>query len=474
RQARMLHEQIRLTRAWIADHNGVFIVDGPEVEPNPFLDSPVISDKSGHKLIKHNPSMVIRSLSLYAVRRGLFRYGVTSLDPINPANTPDRFEVESLKQFQEGTREAIRIVDSDKEKTLRYIAPLKVKESCLECHSRQGYEIGDIRGGLSLSIPMGWAYQGIHENNRMLLAIAVATICLVSLFLFYLVDFLIVRRVQKLSRHIENYPEQPISTDLGKEVGANDEVGRLNYKFSELCRRLETSQEELEKTRQQVFQSEKLASLGRLMAGIGHEINNPLGGMLNCVKSMRQNTADQELQKRYLELVEKGLLRIKNTVRQLLNFGRQESLTLERVRVKDLIKECVELISYGLKSIKIQTDYRASEILPVNSEALKQVVMNICLNGIQAMPEGGILRLKTWEADSWLHIHISDSGEGIDKNDLPRIFDPFFTTKEVGEGTGLGLSVSYSLVEQMGGRIFVNSDKGQGTIFHIELPLRKE
>ncbi len=475
RQARMLSKQVLMTRKWIADHNGLFIMKAPGVEANPFLTKEAeIEDVAGRKFVKRNPAMVTRELSEYSSKEGFCRYRVTTLKPINPANAPDPWERKSLVNFERSAlEEKVEVTLLGEQQVLRYIAPLYVEKSCLECHAHQGYKEGDIRGGLSVIIPMDWAFTGIEKNNRMLFFIAAATILVVGVALYLMVDLLMVRRMGSLARAMSRYPAEKEGVPQLEEAG--DEVGQLAENFHELCRRLETSQQELVKTREQVYQSEKLAALGRLSAGVAHEVNNPLGGMLNCVKSMREAPGDATMQERYLGLMEGGLKRIGGIVQQLLKFGRREPLRFSMASVDELIKESSVLLEYGLKNVELKLDLGLpDEKYPIDSGALQQVIVNISLNAIQAMPEGGILRVHSWAAEKMLHIEIGDTGSGISEEHLSQIFDPFFTTKDVGKGTGLGLSVTYSLVARMGGIIEVESEEGVGTTFHISLPKSPE
>lgn len=306
----------------------------------------------------------------------------------------------------------------------------------------------------------------------MLFLYGIITICLVGITIFLLIDFLVVRRLGVLAKAMDRFPgESDLKASLPSGI---DEIGRLSTDFKKLCNRLKISQLELDQSREQVFQSEKLAALGRLAAGVAHEVNNPLGGMLNCVKSMQESPDDQNMRERYLELLSKGLMRIGHVVNQLLNFGRQEPALLRKISVDSLIQECLVLLQYGLKNIDLQMDFNVHNKYSIDVEALKQVVVNICLNAIQAMPDGGTLKVETRETGSSIFMRIEDSGIGIEKDDLQKIFEPFFTTKDIGEGTGLGLFVTYSLVQRMNGSIVVESEKGRGTCFRIELPVGKE
>ncbi len=471
-QARMLYQQILLTRQWASDHNGLFVLKRKGVESNPFLELPIVKDNAGHTYFMRNPAMITRELSQYSKRDGLGHFRVTSLNPINPVNIPDAFEKNALLLFAKGTEEITTVNTSEIGRVVRFIAPLKVTESCLSCHARHGYKYGDIRGGLSITIPINWADNLIRRNSHSLIFIGVVSIFLVTIALFLMFESLIVHRINRLSKAMDNFPEDLPEQHLLPSV-FKDELDDVNDSFVLFCDRLKKSQNELLKARNQAHLNEKMASLGILTAGIAHEVNNPLGGMLNCVKSMRENPEDKELVKRYLPLIEKGLRQIELTMRQLLNFGRTEPLSLREVDLNTLVNECLELLSYKHKNIRFDINIDISKSHLLDAEALKQIIINIGLNAIQAMPDGGYLKIECKEINNELILIFQDSGTGIAEKNLPYIFDPFFTTKDVGEGTGLGLAVTFTLVQLMNGNISVESGKGTGTVFTISIPTNK-
>jgi two-component system NtrC family sensor kinase len=472
-QARILYKQILLTRQWVSDHQGLFLVKTAGVSENPYLHESVIRADDGTVFVKRNPAMVTRELSEYAAKSGFCWFRITSLEPINPANKADDFERAAMERFKEGLPEFEAITESPEGRVHRYIAPLLVQESCLTCHAEHGYSVGDIRGALSISVPLAWADKVIHKNNSTIIRYSVFSIFAVALALTYLFNKLVARRIDRLSQAMENYPDQDYSVSDDKHL-YGDEIGRLITRFGELCERLDKAQRDLDKTMQQAFYSEKMASLGQLTAGIAHEINNPLGGLLNCVKTMQEEPENLELHNRYIPLLEKGLRRIEHIMRQLLNFGRKAPLTFSKVNVDEIIRECFELLEYRLRNITLTLDLHLHESHCIDVEALRQIIVNTALNSIQAMPEGGSLTVRTKRTHTRMVITVQDTGTGIDPLIMNKIFDPFFTTKEVGEGTGLGLAVTYSLVQQMGGSIEVESELGKGTAFTISLPASRE
>lgn len=469
-QARMLHKQILLTRQWASDHNGLFIMKKEGINENEYHNLQTLTDTAGHTFYMRNPSMITRELSAYAKRDGLGYFKITSLNPINPSNSPDQLEVKALHEFANGSEESIVLDEDEMGKIVRFIAPLKVTDSCLKCHAEHGYSLGDTRGALSIRIPINWAAELKERNLHSLIIIGVVSILVVTIALFLMFESLIVQRIHRLSEAMDRFPENvPDKSTLPSLFG--DELDVVSDNFVMFCDRLKKSQDDLLKTKTHAHQSEKMASLGILTAGIAHEVNNPLGGMLNCVKAMRENPEDQALQERYLPLLDKGLKQIETIMRQLLNFGRTEPLNIRKIDLNRLFEECTQLLSYRLKNITLKTEIDIGEEYLLDAETVKQIIINIGLNAIQAMPDGGDLTISCKQQDDDLILGFRDTGVGIKSEDLPYIFDPFFTTKDVGEGTGLGLAVTYTQVLRLHGTIAVESEPGKGALFTITFPV---
>jgi signal transduction histidine kinase len=292
--------------------------------------------------------------------------------------------------------------------------------------------------------------------------------------IFVMFDQLVVKRLKVLAGEMDQYPK-PHSTNNFALAETDDEIGMLAKHFRKLCQRHDRFQQELDASREQVFQSEKLAALGRLVAGVSHEINNPLGGMQNCIQTLRKHPDNPETVSRYLELLNQGVASIKNTVQQLLKIGRKEPLVLQLGNVDQMIRECLELTCMGRDDILLDTRLSVQQPVLVSMEILRQVIVNLAGNAVQAMGRsGGTLTVTSGVDVGSLLIEVADTGPGIAPEHQDKIFEPFFTTKEVGEGTGLGLSVSYSLVEGMGGELTAGNRSEGGAIFTVAIPLGHE
>ncbi len=227
---------------------------------------------------------------------------------------------------------------------------------------------------------------------------------------------------------------------------------------------------------QQIRQSEKLAAVGTLSGGIAHELNNPIGVILSFVQLSRMSPAlagDEELADN-LQEIEKAANRCKKIVEELLQFSRPSiDRQMAPVRINEPLDSALFLVSTQRKIREVEVRRNLAEGLPMvlgNSNQLAQVFINLVQNAVQAMGKGGILSLETGLRDGMVYASVSDTGEGISPENLKRLFEPFFTTKAPGQGTGLGLSVSYGIVERHGGRVEVSSKEGEGSTFTVLLP----
>lgn len=251
---------------------------------------------------------------------------------------------------------------------------------------------------------------------------------------------------------------------------------------------LEAANRRLRETQIQLVHSEKMASLGQLVAGIAHEINNPLSFVVSHVYSMdkwleevaerdREALSEQSLRRlrkasaRISDIVQ-GLDRVKNLVVKLRSFSRLDEDEWTSLDVHDAIETVLLFLHYRIKDrIKVVRDYRADRELPCRSGQINQVLMNIVANAVEAIEDEGTVTIATAVRDGAFEITVSDTGQGFPEEVRQKLFDPFFTTKPVGQGTGLGLAISYGIVRAHQGSIDFDSVEGKGTTVTIRLPL---
>ena len=265
-------------------------------------------------------------------------------------------------------------------------------------------------------------------------------------------------------------------------IRAHDEFGKLGGAFNQMTHDIERSHKELQHTvntlkttQAQLVQSEKLSAVGEFVAGVAHELNNPLAAVMGFSEMLKDADVDEDL-RRHLDLIFKSALRCRKIVQSLLSFARRHQPERKPVAVNKLIDEVLEIVAYQLRTSNVEVVCQFAPRLPLvlaDGHQIQQVVLNLINNArqaIEAHQASGRITIRTDMQEVVIRIAIQDNGPGIAPENLTRIFDPFFTTKEVGKGTGLGLSLCYGLIREHGGNITVSSEPGKGATFTIELP----
>jgi signal transduction histidine kinase len=227
---------------------------------------------------------------------------------------------------------------------------------------------------------------------------------------------------------------------------------------------------------EQLLQVEKLSSLGLLAAGIAHEVNTPITGISSFTQMLLKETPESDHRNTMLKKIETQTFRAAEIVNGLLNFSRMNGSEFKHLDVNQLLQESLALLEHQLtrSHIRIQSSLDGSVPLVYgNAGKLQQVFVNLLLNAKDAMPSGGELEVKTVKNDTMVIVDINDTGVGISEENIRRIYDPFFTTKRSEKGTGLGLAVTYGIIQEHGGGIFVDSEPTKGTHFRLKLPTRQ-
>lgn len=350
---------------------------------------------------------------------------------------------------------------------------------------------------------IGILYVGMLEKpyldttNRVMITFTfMALLCVVLLLvILYFSTNRIIEPLHKMVIATEKIAKGDLSHKV--KVASKDEIGLLAASFNRMTTDLQAANEKLiewgktlekkveERTRELInmqahlIQSEKLASLGKLAAGIAHEINNPLGGVLIYSHLILEDTSKDSPHYENLKKIVKETSRCKDIVKGLLEFARPKEPEMSLVDINDLVNKSLYIIEGQALFQNIKIVRQFSNNIPktvADNSQLQQVFMNIIMNAAEAMGESGTLTLKTSlnGKGKYISIDFMDTGHGILEKDMKQLFEPFFTTKEVGKGTGLGLAISYSIIQKHGGTIDVKSKPDEGAIFTVRLPIKRE
>jgi two-component system NtrC family sensor kinase len=253
---------------------------------------------------------------------------------------------------------------------------------------------------------------------------------------------------------------------------SRDELGELTARFAGMMNRLEVLHHEQQRAHQKQAGTERLAAIGTLVAGVAHEINNPLAGLKNCLRRIEKRDLTEPKQAEYLEMMSDGLARIEAIVRQLLDFARPSVLESTSVHLSQIVRDNVSLLRPTLGQRRVVWDVEVADAaVQADRKKIGQAFLNIALNAAYVTPDGGRLQIRGASRPGQAGLVIIDEGPGIPAHLKERVWDPFYSTKPEGEGTGLGLPVSRSIVEAHGGELTLEDAPGGGTAVTLWLPL---
>lgn len=490
-QAKALFQQIVITRRWIADHGGVYVEQLPWVKPNPYLLNPTIQDVQGKRYVRQNPAMVTKQLSQYAQREGLFVFHITSLKLMNPGNAPDDFEARALKEFETaGGKEASEIAMLSGAPYFRYIAPLYVERSCLACHEKQGYKIGDVRGGISISLPMDYAMATLRTGRQYMLVGGAAAASVLLLALYLITRKLVIAPIGALRKQMARFssdgnPDIPV-------IRSGDEIEGLSRSFVDMAVSLNEYhtclQEKIKvSTKELTDKNEALARSSRsksdFIAMTSHELRTPLtsikGAMdyLSVKLAMREFDEDRDLFI-FFEMIKKNADRLIRLVNNLLDYERIELGSLE-MDFRDVnLKEVFQEVIMGFKPLaeekNVSIRLHAMDVSAiVDEDRMKQVLTNLLSNALNFSPSCSQIAVSLTCRDEDVCAAVEDRGIGIAPDERDAIFKQFYTRDTRG-GTGLGLPICKGIIESHGGAIGVENGEDGGSRFWFRIPRTRE
>jgi len=343
-------------------------------------------------------------------------------------------------------------------------------------------------------IMLGWSESLLagEEFTKIMPYIMVSYIAMfgltVAIFGWRLISKLIVQPLRVLLDATEKAGQGELEHRV--PILENNEIGDLAISFNNMIEslsenrstleehvsELEVLNQDLARTQRELLSSEKLASVGRLAAGVAHEIGNPLASISGYLGIVGKRDYLKDLDREMIERIQSEVGRINEIIMELLDYSRPHEKSEEMIDLNDSVESALTLLSAqkGFEKIDLKTEFSDLPSFMGSKSAIQQVIMNLVLNSAYAMPDGGTLIIKTAKKEingtAGSVLFVKDTGTGISESELGSIFDPFFTTKDPGEGTGLGLSVCQRIIEDLNGKISVSSLEGEGTEFSVWIP----
>ncbi len=429
-------ERILTSRAWNSQHGGVYVPITATIQPNLYLKDTLrdIVTVDGMKLTKINPAYMTRQIAEIDKEKYALQFHITSLNPIRPANKADKWETKALNLFEGNAVELLEHVITDSSSLYRYMAPLITEKSCLNCHSHQGYKLGDIRGGISVSFP---SVVYIKAVNNQLLFLAIIHLILLSLGVIGLVVYS--RLTNKYFYLIKN---------------KNEELVQLN------------------------------ATKDKFFSIIAHDLKGPFNSLIGFSELLidevkNGNYSNVEKFSTFIYLTSNQTF---NLVLNLLEWSRSQTGKIEfnpeSILFSNLIDEINNLLisQADKKGIKLINKISCDLTVFGDKNMLETVIRNLVSNAIKYSRKGGIIIIESAELKDSIQISVSDNGVGISEENIEKLFLIEHNLSTLGtdneNGTGLGLILCKEFVDKHNGKIWVESEVGKGSEFKFILPVK--
>ena len=474
-------------RLWGTKHGGVYVPPTEQTPPNPYLahlkERDVVTT-DGKKLTLMNPAYMIKQvMDDYTELFGITGRIVGQI-ALNPDNVADEFESEAIDAFIAGTKDEVIEQTIYKGKPhLRLVRPFVMEKGCVQCHGHLGFKEGDVRGAIGVSIPLEPYTKSSEEGIRGMI-FTHALIYIIGVMGIVFITY----------RSYLNLKDRQIASDELKELNKN-----LDFKVKQRTLELEDSLEALHKMQNKLVETEKMSSLGSLVAGVAHEINTPLGVSITGIthiqsetkavlKALNENSLGKNALQEYFEVVDEMAgsiyLRLRSAATLIRSFKQvaidQHAEDKRKFNLSSYCNEVLLSLHGKLKHTKIKVINEIDKSIEINtyagvfSQTWTNFIMNSLIHGYADENAEGKIYIKGWIESERLHLTYEDDGQGVDEKNLQKVFDPFFTTKLGSGGSGLGLNIIYNLVlHKLNGEINCDSKLGHGVKMTIIVPMKE-
>ncbi len=461
-EAKALFNNMVMIRLWNSTHGGVYVKQTENIQPNPYLPDNVMKNDKGDNFVKVNPAWMTKQISQITNSRSNYYFKITSLDPINPSNKADAFEKEGLQYFNKNKDEKYYYKLSIEDNKFDFIGKLNTEPECLQCHAVHNYKVGDIRGGIRVSIPISNVAESIEiiNNDTMNFIYLLIVLALITWgIVYYLIGKIFTQHkaLEDINLNLEERVKEEVAKNLQKEI--------------------------------QLSNQSKLVAMGEMIGNIAHQWRQPLSVIssgatgLKMQKSFGVMTEDNF--NKVLDSINENAQYLSQTIDDFKNFIRGDKTAVDFL-LKNNTDSFIKIVDSSIKNhhIHVVLDLEENINLHGYPNELIQCFINIFNNSKDAFNDNGIKEedrfvfISQHIKEEFVIIEFKDSAGGIVEDVLDKIFDAYFTTKNDSRGTGLGLHMTKDIITNMGGTIkatneeYTYMDKQyKGAKFRITLPL---
>ena len=461
-EAKALFNNMVMIRLWNSIHGGVYVKETKNTKPNPYLPDNVMKNDKGENFVKVNPAWMTKQISQITNSRSKYYFKITSLDPINPSNKADDFETQGLKYFEKNRDKKYYYKLSIEDNKFDFIGKLNTEPECLQCHAVHNYKVGDIRGGIRVSIPISGVAESIEIINNETMNFIFLLIILAFIIwaiVYYLIGkiFQQHKALEDINSTLEDRVQEEVAKNLQKEI--------------------------------QLSNQSKLVAMGEMIGNIAHQWRQPLSVISSGATGLKMQRSygvmTDENFENILNSINDNAQYLSQTIDDFKNFIRGDKSAVDFL-LKNNTDSFIKIVDSSIKNHHIHLILELEENINLHGypNELIQCFINIFNNSKDAFNDNGIKEddrfvfIRQHIKEEFVIIEFKDSAGGIIEDVLDKIFDAYFTTKNDSRGTGLGLHMTKDIITNMGGTIKASNEEYtymdkqyKGAKFRITLPL---